>query len=229
MFLNERKLLSLSRTSGRSTLNLFDITDLHNMIEERRYELPLEWARHSIQFCANTSPANDLPGSSPAVFYPDPSCRMFGLKVNHSSGREVDWVFMKESLFTSPSHKDRSPKLPWSHWSNNCIVRRVDPAVTWGPCINGSRVVYLSHNKRHGHGERLSRLKLIDFCGHSDSAARVGSWSFVGCRAMVWPNESQRDLRPSEEVEEVRLAEDNILVYYVRLYYLELPPFLTIT
>lgn len=193
---------------------------------EREYELPDAWSNAIIGFSPNTSPIADRSSSSEAMFYPDPSHRVFVLTARSPPEAGVhptrNWLIINESYFRPTSRKDRL-KVPWNQWNQYCLIRDISPSVR-GPHVMGNRVLFAESASVHSGGTHLSgyapRLNVIDFAPYPDSECRQSrAWSLIGQRSVLVPNESSREVPPKtvdgRRIDDMRVTEDNIILFLV--------------
>ncbi|TFK64105.1 hypothetical protein BDN72DRAFT_285535 [Pluteus cervinus] len=235
-FINSRHLLAIGKTNDNTPiLNLYNIHQVTNLSIEREYELPEHWRNSVVSFSQNLSPAADLPDSQSALFYPDPTVRVFLLTARERTTSppvgglppptRQQWLFINESYFRAASRRDRI-RVPWGVWGKLCLMRNIPATMVpmRGPQVVGTKVVYLELDERHLHNRPAgqtrncpSRLSIIDFAPFPETAGKQsGGWA-VGSESMLIPNETSRDLPANTvnglTVEAIRVTEDNIALF----------------
>jgi len=115
--------------------------------------------------------------------------------------------------------------VPWSYWSQFCLIRELSQDVVVGnPHVVGSRVVYLEKNGTvSNRGTDRTRLRVIDFAPYAEiPAPPAGLWSLVGKYSPLKPSETQREFPPTSTgglaVENIRVTEDNVVLVLVSFF-----------
>jgi len=129
------------------------------------------------------------------------------------------WLFVKESFFRySVSHYSSKVAIPWAKWDAFTILKDMAGGIK-GPYVVGARAIYLEVLPG-----KTPRMKLIDFPAMPDAniaAAAVQTLSWAGKKAGLIPVEKSmripEDFSKGTTVEDIRMTEDNIVVFLVRL------------
>jgi len=136
----------------------------------------------------------------------------------------MHWMFINESFFRPTSHPDRR-MVPWSYWSQFCLIRELNQDVVVGnPHVVGSRVVYLEKDGTvSNRGTDRTRLRVIDFAPYAEiPAPPPGLWSLVGKYSPLKPSETHREFPPASTgglaVESIRATEDNVVLVLVSFF-----------
>ncbi|KAJ7224144.1 hypothetical protein GGX14DRAFT_424453 [Mycena pura] len=219
ILLLDNDLLIVLCKKGRSPpiINLCSISNLASMCVLRQYELPGIWNHSSIKFHPNVAPR--LPSSS-ALFYSDPASRILVIAAKSTSKSSANalpfnWLFINENYFKGAPFRREHAVVPWSVWGQCCVIKDISRGKTSVvPHPIGSRVVFVESELRHG----TTSLNLIEFTPFPENPTRLDpSWSMVGTRSALFPNESARRL-PSSAVEHyavdgIGVTEDNIVLF----------------
>ncbi|KAJ7170465.1 hypothetical protein C8R43DRAFT_916417 [Mycena crocata] len=223
--LDEDFLLVLCKKgSSVPIINLCSISNIANMAVVRQYELPGTWNNSCIKFCSNCSPR--VPSSS-ALFYSDPANRVLAIVAKPAAKNTAsphNWLFINEGYFrAAPSRRDRLiVPCPWNHWGQYCVVKDLSRSrsLVRGPYVTGSRVVFLEteSGRRNLSSGSSASLNLIEFIPFPENPTRLTpTWSMVGQRSTLFPNETVRHL-PSSTVEHyavdgLGVTEDNVVLF----------------
>lgn len=220
IFLNENLLLVVKHTNGRPVLNLYNISSIANITVDSEYELPESWNNCQIDICNNAAPSKDLTPATRALFYPDPSARMLCVVAKRAIASDpgpvhYKWLFINASYF-KPSRRGGLTSVPWTQWGNNCLIREVSQtSPIKGPYAVGTRFVYLEPTPNNGR-PRLHTIGFIPYAEWKGSA----TWSWRGQKVIMGPVEGSRDIPEKTAgglaVEDVRVTEDNIVLFMVR-------------
>ena len=204
-------------------LYLYNITDMRKVFIEREYELPPIWTNAVMRFGKNSAPNTDISTPSNALFYSDPSARVLLLSAKQpGDSAAMHWMFVHESFFRPTTHDDRRA-VPWTYWSQFCLIRELHSSLVIGnPQVVGSRVIYLEKDgTRSGSGNERTRLKIIDFAPYAEvPPPSTKAWTLLGKYSSIKPGEYQRDFSPSTTnglaVGGICVTEDNIILVLVR-------------
>ncbi|KAF7308913.1 F-box domain-containing protein [Mycena kentingensis (nom. inval.)] len=195
-------------------LILYNVGNLAHTTIVRQYELPPGFASVSgttrIKLHANLASRVPVPG---ALFFPDPANRV--LVVESADGSAAQWLFIPEAYFRNAQYARRDPPvMPWAVWGQHTLLKvKQQNKTVLGPYAVGARVVFLDAEAGH-----RAKLSVIEFTPFPEASPRMdGSWSIVGPRAGMVPNESTRRV-PSGTVEhygvdELAVTEDNIVLF----------------
>lgn len=176
-----------------------------------------------MRFARNNSPNSDSLAPSNALFYSDPTTRVLVLmaKQQGPSAAGMHWMFINESFFRPTSHPDRR-MVPWSYWSQFCLIRELSQDVVVGnPHVVGSRVVYLEKDGTvSNQGIDRTRLSVIDFSPYAEIPAPPAKlWTLVGKYSPLRPSETRREFPSTSTgglaVESIRATEDNVVLVLV--------------
>lgn len=221
-FVKANYLLGTKTYRGRPVVQLYNITNLSNVIIEREYELPPHWAQAELSFAPNASLTGDAPSPTRALFYADASTRVLLLSAQQPGDRSGNkqWLIINESYFRPTNRPDRQ-FVPWAEWNHYCLMKNL-PA---SPLIRnvqviGNRVLYLESNATPGGHARDCRLGLIEFPAYPDlHSGPKGSWFHVGQRSVLIPTESSREIASSITqgvgIDDLAATEDNIVLFSV--------------
>jgi hypothetical protein len=214
------------KVPNKTVLYLYNISDMRSVAIEREYELPPIWARSTMRFARNNSPNSDNLAPSNALFYSDPTARVLVLmaKQQGPSAPGMHWMFINESFFRPTSHPDRR-MVPWSYWSQFCLIRELNQDVVVGnPHVVGSRLVYLEKDGTvSNQGSHRTRLSVIDFSPYAEiPAPPTKLWTLVGKQSPLRPSETHREFPPASTgglaVESIRATEDNVVLVLVSFF-----------
>jgi hypothetical protein len=202
-------------------MKLYNIGDLNRTTIEREYELPSIWAGSELRFSHNATPTPDVQLSRDGLFHLDPSTRVLNLTVKGGLKQStLHWLFIKETYFRPASRADQR-YVSWGHWSQACLGKDLVASEIIGvPRVIGSRIVYLESDS--GSGRRISIIDFAMPANHPGSSPRT--WSLIGPRARLTPNESSRSIPPSatgHRAEGICASEDNIIVMFVSFAFLD--------
>lgn len=158
----------------------------------------------------------DLPRSSNALFYSDPTRRILMLSARPSAqARPVNWMIFPERLFCWPWI--RGQNLAWNDWCQYVVVRNTSSTRLLGkPVVVGTRILYLDQDSTGAK----TRINSLTFAPHSETAETSQAlWDFVGKHTPLVPTEASREI-PSvnglgSKVQDLRVTEDNIVLLYV--------------
>ena len=176
-----------------------------------------------MRFARNNSPNSDNLAPSNALFYSDPTARVLVLmaKQQGPSATGMHWMFINESFFRPTSHPDRR-MVPWSYWSQFCLIREFNQEVVVGhPHVIGSRVVYLEKDGTLSNpGSDRTRLSVIDFSPYAEIPPPPAKlWTLLGKQSPLRPSETRREFPPTSTgglaVESIRATEDNVVLVLV--------------
>lgn len=207
-------------------LYLYDISDMRNVAIKREYELPPIWVNAVMRFSRNITPYGDNAAPTTSLFYADPSARVLLLSAKQSgpNAAGMHWMFINEGFFRPTAYADRR-SVPWSYWSNLCLIRELNSNTIIGqPQVVGSRVVYLEKDgTRTSRGHERASLGMIDFAPLAETASPSSAklWSLIGKQSILKPSETHRDIPSGTTqglpVQGIRATEDNIVLLLVCL------------
>lgn len=232
-FLDGSRLLAINQKGGIPILSLYNISRVSAVTLVREYELPDTWSEAIIGFSPNSSPNSDNASSSEALFYNAPENRVLVLTArpsSRSSHTPSDWLFIKEAYFRYPSRKDRL-RVTWNQLAQYCLIRDLSRStgLVRGPYVVGARVLYLETGaSQRSHGS--ARLHAIDFAPFPDSSIPpAAAWTWIGPRSLLVATESSRSIPSatvdSLKIEDLRVTEDNIVLFLVSIIHLFNPNF----
>lgn len=210
-------------------MSLYNITHVSTAAMLREYALPEAWKNSVIGFCPNTSPKSPFSVSADALFYAAPENRIVVLSATpdplaHSRNPLCNWLFIKESYLKYPGSRRDPSQVAWSQWAQYCLIKDIGSSITRirGPYVVGTRVVYLELEQGLQRGSpSTARLHAVEFAPFADSTTSL-PWFWAGSRAMLIPSETSRSIAPATteglHVEDIRITEDNIILFTVRLF-----------
>ncbi|THV02484.1 hypothetical protein K435DRAFT_653299 [Dendrothele bispora CBS 962.96] len=222
-FLDESHLLCVCKRSGVCVLALYSISKMSAVTILREFELPEPWSHSLISFCPNTSPKSDFSASSDAMFYAAPETRIIVLSAQGPNNAPLNMLFVKESYFRFPSHKDPF-QVSWKNWGRYCLVKEIPgtSATVRGPYVVGTRLLYVdtlssSSTRASSSGRGGARLHMVDFSPFSETGDSMRGWTSIGPRAGLVPYETSKSIPSSTvgslAIDEVRVTEDNVVLF----------------
>lgn len=230
--MNETSILAVGKTGAGPILRVYNITRVSSPIVVREYEFPPTWKNAVVGFAPNGSPRSDSSLPPDTLFYSAPDARVIVITARstpsapgqgHIRHPLCNWLVTKEVLFRYMPRKTGS-RVAWNQWAQCCLIKDLSefPLVRT-PYVLGTRVVYLESGINYPGRQPLPvQLHSIEFPPFSDGSTRtISKWMWNGTNAQLAPVEGHRPIPPTStnglNVEDIRLTEDNIVLFLVSL------------